>query len=77
VVSAEEEALKPPWPWERNLALDSGAVSQGCPFAPRCPFAEVACWQEVPALARVRDGHQSGCHMITGRIENKLLGSTR
>ncbi|MER3555390.1 MAG: ABC transporter ATP-binding protein [Meiothermus sp.] len=72
VVSEEEEALKPQWPWERNLALDSGAVSQGCGFAPRCPFAEKACWGEVPPLATVRKGHQSACHMVSGRIENKL-----
>ena len=72
VVSEEEEALKPLWPWERNLALDSGAVSQGCAFAPRCPFAEEACWSQVPALAAVREGHQSACHMVSGVIPNKL-----
>ncbi len=72
VVSEEEEALKPRWPWERNLTLGSSGVSQGCAFALRCPFAEEACWKEVPALVTVRDGHQSACHMVSGRIENKL-----
>ena len=75
VVSEEEKALKPQWPWERNLALDSGAVSQGCPFAPRCPFAEKACWDQVPALAVVREGHRSACHMVSGVIPNKLVKS--
>ncbi|MDX2008133.1 MAG: ABC transporter ATP-binding protein [Meiothermus sp.] len=73
VVSEEEEALKPPWPWERNLALDSGKTSQGCPFAPRCPFAEQACWDQVPAPAAVREGHQSACHMVSGVIPNRLV----
>jgi len=72
VVSEEEEALKPRWPWERNLALDSGTASQGCTFAPRCPFAEQACWNQVPALAVVREGHQSACHMVSGVIPSKL-----
>jgi oligopeptide transport system ATP-binding protein len=43
IVSEEEEKLKPDWPWERNLALDSSKVSSGCSFAPRCPFADDIC----------------------------------
>lgn len=77
VVSEEEEALKPQWPWERNLAVNSSAVSLGCAFATRCPFAEEACWKEVPALSLVRTGHQSACHMVSGRIENKLEKNPR
>lgn len=77
VVSEEEEALKPQWPWERNLALGSGVVSRGCDFATRCPFAEETCWNEVPTLALVRSGHQSACHMVSGRIENKLEKNPR
>jgi peptide/nickel transport system ATP-binding protein/oligopeptide transport system ATP-binding protein len=73
VVSEEEEALKPQWPWERNLALDSAAVSQGCPFAPRCPFAEQACWAQLPLLTMVREDHYSACHMVSGEIPNKLV----
>lgn len=73
VVSEEEEALKPQWPWERNLALDSAAVSQGCPFAPRCPFAEQACWVQLPPLTMVREDHYSACHMVSGEIPNKLV----
>lgn len=72
VVSEEEEALKPQWPWERNLALDSAVVSQGCPFAPRCPFAEQACWAQLPQLTMVREDHHSACHMVSGEIPNKL-----
>ncbi len=67
VISEEEEKLKPSWPWERNLALDSGAVSNGCSFAPRCPFAEEVCWKSVPTLMRLEDAHQAACH-LAGKV---------
>jgi oligopeptide transport system ATP-binding protein len=72
VISEEEERLKPKWPWERNLALDSGAVSKGCSFAPRCPFAEELCRNTVPELVTIQESHLSACHMASGRINNKL-----
>jgi oligopeptide transport system ATP-binding protein len=72
VISEEEEQLKPEWPWERNLALDSGAVSKGCSFATRCPFAETLCWGSVPGLLTIGDKHLSACHMASGKIQNKL-----
>jgi oligopeptide transport system ATP-binding protein len=63
VVSEEEEKLKPDWPWERNLALDSSKVSEGCSFAPRCPFAEDRCWKEIPLLTKLNDTHHAACHL--------------
>jgi oligopeptide transport system ATP-binding protein len=72
VISEEEERLKPTWPWERSLALDSGAISHGCTFAPRCPFAEELCWQSVPELVTIQERHLSACHMASGKITNTL-----
>ena len=71
VISEEEERVKPSWPWERNLAVSSGATSQGCSFAPRCPFAESLCWENVPELFSTNH-HQTACHIASGKIENKL-----
>jgi oligopeptide transport system ATP-binding protein len=63
VVSEEEEKLKPDWPWERNLALDSSKISEGCSFAPRCPFAEELCWKEIPPLTKLNTTHHAACHL--------------
>jgi oligopeptide transport system ATP-binding protein len=75
VVSEEEEKLKPDWPWERNLVLDSSKASQGCAFAPRCPFAEDVCWKQVPELFALENLHQAACHISSGKIQNKQKGS--
>lgn len=41
---------------------DPVARLPGCPFAPRCPFAEARCRAEVPRLAPVGAGHAAACH---------------
>jgi oligopeptide transport system ATP-binding protein len=66
VVSDEEEPLKPDWPWERQLEVSSSARSDGCSFAPRCPFAQPLCWSKPPLLIELRDGHQASCHLAAG-----------
>jgi len=66
VVSAEEESLKPEWPWEQNIIDDIARTSSGCPFAPRCPFAEEPCWDVVPTLGEVEPNHLVACHLHTG-----------
>ena len=33
----------------------------GCPFAPRCPFAEPACTERVPAPQHLAPGHWTAC----------------
>lgn len=33
----------------------------GCSFAPRCPFAQPACSNQVPELHEVGDAHFSAC----------------
>jgi peptide/nickel transport system ATP-binding protein len=34
----------------------------GCPFHPRCLYAESICSQVVPELKEVEPGHSSACH---------------
>ena len=40
----------------------SAATSAGCPFAPRCPFAQQQCWDTRPALTPLADGRAVACH---------------
>jgi peptide/nickel transport system ATP-binding protein len=40
-------------------ALD--AHPPGCPFAPRCTFAELACSEQLPAVENVGEGHLARC----------------
>jgi len=35
----------------------------GCPFHPRCLYAEPRCRTEVPALRRLADGRLAACHL--------------
>jgi oligopeptide/dipeptide ABC transporter ATP-binding protein len=44
----------------------SGAVTQGCPFAPRCIEAQGRCRKEAPELTEVLDGHFVSCHIASG-----------
>ena len=37
-------------------------TSQGCPFAPRCPFARERCWDTRPPLQQLPDGRAVACH---------------
>jgi peptide/nickel transport system ATP-binding protein/oligopeptide transport system ATP-binding protein len=62
VVSEEEEALKPEWPWERSMEAGDEATV-GCAFAPRCPFAQSRCRSELPKLNKTGvTSHQMACH---------------
>lgn len=36
---------------------------QGCPFAPRCPYARNVCKMEQPEFIRVSEGHYSRCFL--------------
>lgn len=38
-------------------------MTQGCPFAPRCPMATDICRQVVPALHETGNGHSVACHL--------------
>lgn len=68
VVSPEEEALKPQWPWDRNLNQSSSATGGGCAFANRCPYAGAICNQQVPDLHPINPSHQAACHIASGQL---------
>jgi peptide/nickel transport system ATP-binding protein len=38
------------------------ALGKGCPFAPRCVFAEEQCWTERPPVHVAGDGGRVACH---------------
>lgn len=40
---------------------DPAKLPTGCPFHPRCAYAEVRCQTEVPALRTLSDGHRAAC----------------
>ena len=40
-----------------------GETPPGCPFHPRCPYAEEVCPREMPPLAPVDDGRALACHV--------------
>jgi peptide/nickel transport system ATP-binding protein/oligopeptide transport system ATP-binding protein len=61
VVSEEEEAVKPRWP-EAPAVSGLERRSEGCPFAPRCPYALEVCWRQMPALERYAADHEAACH---------------
>ncbi|WP_291295742.1 ABC transporter ATP-binding protein [Elioraea sp.] len=53
---------------ERSIVSIAGhpprlsAPPQGCPFAPRCPFAQPLCHNTVPSLVAGPDGRAVACH---------------
>jgi peptide/nickel transport system ATP-binding protein len=42
-------------------AVSNGAAVAGCPFSPRCPFADDLCRRENPALAQVSATRAAAC----------------
>jgi len=42
-------------------------LPSGCPFHPRCRFAEKHCFQEKPELSEVEDHHLVRCHLVGGK----------
>jgi peptide/nickel transport system ATP-binding protein/oligopeptide transport system ATP-binding protein len=62
VVSEQEEAMKPQWDWEK--VTEVGSESQGCAFAPRCPFSGPRCWREGPRLLHTdTPNHAAACFL--------------
>lgn len=39
----------------------------GCPFHPRCPYAQDRCSVDIPPLVEVAPGHQVACHFPLGK----------
>ena len=62
VVSEEEEALRPDWPWDRSLMEGEERSSEGCAFAPRCPYAIERCWTAAPDFTGFGTDHLASCH---------------
>ncbi len=62
VVTEAEEAIKPEWPWERDMAAGDKPSEVGCAFHPRCAFALDACRVERPLLREGDPGHHAACH---------------
>jgi oligopeptide transport system ATP-binding protein len=52
-----EESLVP----IRGMPPNPAHLPTGCPFHPRCPFAQDACARVEPPLAAVAHGHTSAC----------------
>jgi len=52
---------------QERLAAIEGQVPNpmhpvtGCPFHPRCPFADLQCRRALPPLVEVGNGHQAAC----------------
>ena len=46
----------------------------GCPFHPRCPYAESICRETEPELTGYADGFQAACHLID-RMGDHRIGS--
>lgn len=43
-------------------------VTQGCPFASRCPMAFEKCHQHKPELKEISPGHITACHLFETKI---------
>jgi peptide/nickel transport system ATP-binding protein len=46
---------------KHNVRPGAGAAAHGCPFSPRCPFADDRCRAEDPELQRVSDTRAAAC----------------
>ncbi len=38
---------------------------KGCPFAPRCPYAQELCFTQKPEMAEIEENHFVSCHFQT------------
>ncbi|MFI6875277.1 ABC transporter ATP-binding protein [Streptomyces sp. NPDC050400] len=54
----------------RGEVADASNVPSGCPFHPRCAYAQDVCRTDVPALRPVAPGRTSACH-FAGQLDLK------
>jgi ABC-type dipeptide/oligopeptide/nickel transport system ATPase component len=47
----------------------------GCSFAPRCPFAQAACTNQIPTLNPVGEAHFSACLRAPLEVDRLLANS--
>lgn len=50
------------------------AMPTGCPFHPRCRYAQDVCAQTLPNSVELQDGHHSLCH-FAGRLDSVEVGA--
>jgi peptide/nickel transport system ATP-binding protein/oligopeptide transport system ATP-binding protein len=62
VVTEAEQAIKPTWPWERDLAAGDRVAEAGCAFSPRCPYVQDACRTLAHTLRARAAGHAHACY---------------
>lgn len=63
-----------PSPFEKKEDFDirdDDIVSNGCPFAPRCPYRQEICLQKRCELKEYGEGHCVACHLVEN---NKITG---
>ncbi|MBC7798120.1 MAG: ABC transporter ATP-binding protein [Pyrinomonadaceae bacterium] len=49
----------------RGLPPDVAHLPEGCPFAPRCDYAQDVCHQQFPPFVQINENHSSLCHFAT------------
>lgn len=52
------------------------APPPGCPFHPRCPYAQAVCKTDVPPLREILPGHRSACHFAEEVGGEKFFAGT-
>ncbi len=50
----------------KGLTPDPTDLPRGCPFHPRCPYAESSCKEEKPVMTQWRPGHFVACPVRSG-----------
>jgi oligopeptide/dipeptide ABC transporter ATP-binding protein len=58
-------------PFIPGRVVDLRQTWQGCPFAPRCAYAQAICHAEAPPLVEVEAGHVSLCHFAREVFEQQ------
>jgi peptide/nickel transport system ATP-binding protein len=61
----------------RPQNLDGSAATQGCPFNPRCPFADDLCRREDPALTQISDTRGAACWHLDVAAPELVSGPRR
>jgi oligopeptide transport system ATP-binding protein len=66
---------------ERLIPIEGTPVDmlnppEGCPFAPRCPYAMKICLQKMPDYVEVGENHRSACWLrVQEALEEKKGGA--
>ena len=53
-----------------GLTPDPTDLPSGCPFHPRCPYADEHCAKEAPAVRELAPGHFVRCHKNMSEVES-------